>query len=889
MRAAPIIRLVLVAVACLAAVVPASATSYVMMPDSALVERAQAVVQVRILSGDFSPAEGMPSTDYLVEVERLVAGDIPGSTLVVRVPGGVGPEGGLVVYGAPRFEPGQEALLFLVPGPDGAFRTVQLMMGAFHVVEHRGERLAVRNFSGAREVPWQALATGAAGEELERSAVPRKLEEFSTWIGDRARGQVREPDYFHLMTEQEQGALYEGFRVFVDQGRRMRWFFEDGDPVEWRLGNQAQAGLNRQQLERALGQATSAWNNVGNTDIRYRAGASTASTGGLTRSDGVNSILFEDPNDNSTFDGAFTCSQGGVLAIGGPWIGGGRQPQRIREEETYWVIGEADIVTNKGLGCFFNRSIDRQQAIEELLAHELGHTLGIDHSSEIQGEPSNALREALMFFLIRDDGRGARLNEDDVAAARRLYGTRGGGPTNPGPAAPSRLEGTVQSPTTVRLTWRDNSSGETGFEVQQRVLGGQFVPVPGTVPANVGEKVVTGLTPGTVYDFKVRAVNGDGPSGFSNTVRLATPPGAPAAPGGLTAVPLSTTQIRLRWTDRSADEEQFTAEMRSPGSDWIPAGVAPAGAGELVVSGLTPRTPYTFQVRARNDVGASPASNEASATTRGAIGPCVADGQTLCLLDDRFEVGVRWRNQFMPGDNGFGQATPVPGSDVSGMFWFFDSSNIELIVKMLDGRTLNDFFWTFYGSLSTVEYWISVRDTDTGESVTYHNPADQFCGRADVSSFPPGDSFRAAPAVGGAGRSLSFEVAPAAVAGFEGGLTGTCEPGPTTLCLLDDRFRVEVDWINPRAPFNQGPGTVVSVPTVQTDQIGFFWFFQSDNIELVVKLLDAQVINGHFWFFFGALTDVEYQITVTDTLSGQSKLYHNEPFSSCGKADTQAF
>jgi hypothetical protein len=42
------------------------------------------------------------------------------------------------------------------------------------------------------------------------------------------------------------------------------------------------------------------------------------------------------------------------------------------------------------------------------------------------------------------------------------------------------------------------------------------------------------------------------------------------------------------------------------------------------------------------------------------------------------------------------------------------------------------------------------------------------------------------------------------------------------------------------------------------DSSGFFWFFTRDNIELVVKALDARAVNGHFWFFYGALSDVGY-------------------------------
>ena len=51
----------------------------------------------------------------------------------------------------------------------------------------------------------------------------------------------------------------------------------------------------------------------------------------------------------------------------------------------------------------------------------------------------------------------------------------------------------------------------------------------------------------------------------------------------------------------------------------------------------------------------------------------------------------------------------------------------------------------------------------------------------------------------------------------------------------------------------------------------------------------ARAINGRFWFFYGALSDVDYQITVTDTVTGDSRTYHNPPGEICGAADTDAF
>lgn len=113
-----------------------------------------------------------------------------------------------------------------------------------------------------------------------------------------------------------------------------------------------------------------------------------------------------------------------------------------------------------------------------------------------------------------------------------------------------------------------------------------------------------------------------------------------------------------------------------------------------------------------------------------------------------------------------------------------------------------------------------------------------------------------------------------------------CVPGPRTLCITEDRFRVEVDWHDPRSG-SSGRGFVV--PGTQLADSGFFWFFDPDNVELVVKVLDARPVNGHFWFFSGSLTDVERTITVTDTASGITKTYHREAGDPTGHVDVTAF
>jgi hypothetical protein len=112
---------------------------------------------------------------------------------------------------------------------------------------------------------------------------------------------------------------------------------------------------------------------------------------------------------------------------------------------------------------------------------------------------------------------------------------------------------------------------------------------------------------------------------------------------------------------------------------------------------------------------------------------------------------------------------------------------------------------------------------------------------------------------------------------------GACTPGPTSLCLNDNRFRAEVRWQTVDGA--AGSGQVFPLTT----DAGAFWFFTANNVELVVKVVDGSAVNGHFWVFGGQLTDVDYTLTVTDTQTGTVWTHHNPQGTLASFADTAAF
>jgi Bacterial pre-peptidase C-terminal domain len=111
---------------------------------------------------------------------------------------------------------------------------------------------------------------------------------------------------------------------------------------------------------------------------------------------------------------------------------------------------------------------------------------------------------------------------------------------------------------------------------------------------------------------------------------------------------------------------------------------------------------------------------------------------------------------------------------------------------------------------------------------------------------------------------------------------GSCATA-TSLCLQASRFTVSVTW----ATTDGRTGTAQAVSL--TDDTGYFWFFDAGNVELVVKVLDARGVNGHFWVFYGALSNVRYTITVEDTTGRTRRTYENPQGNMASVADTSAF
>jgi hypothetical protein len=343
------------------------ATLYVAASDELLARRAPVIAEVTVVSGEPSPATpmgGRPTTDYLVQIERLLKGSVPGSALLVRVPGGAPPAGtgmaGLKVWGAPSFRAGERAVLLLAPNADGSYRIVELGLGAFHEVSWEGRRLAVRDLAEMTRLlpamPGAPLATWAAPDAV------RDLERFVDWL-TRLAGLPTHPGNGGGGAAPEVAAEYvlPGMAfapVGTAPGAPRAGAAAPGHAVElvWTSRNDRQAGWPDLASLAAQAAALEGEDALQLRDLRY--GGPSCSAADLGGFDGENTVLLAGASAGGELAAGFDCAAGGIAAVAGTWYDAEGQ-----------VLG-GGVIFAAGTACLLAGASPAPSAAA-MLAHEL--------------------------------------------------------------------------------------------------------------------------------------------------------------------------------------------------------------------------------------------------------------------------------------------------------------------------------------------------------------------------------------------------------------------------------------------------------------------------------------------------------------------------------------
>jgi len=168
---------------------------------------------------------------------------------------------------------------------------------------------------------------------------------------------------------------------------------------------------------------------------------------------------------------------------------------------------------------------------------------------------------------------------------------------------PSSASAVATSESRIDVSWPDNSSNETGFEVHRSTTGssGTFTLLA-TSSANVTSYSDAGLAAETQYCYEVRSFRRTGKqttySTFTGAVCATTLP--LPAPSGVTAAAVSATHIDVGWQDNSTTESGFEVHRSTTGLYGRFESLVSTGADGTSYSdaGLTSSTQYCYKVRA---------------------------------------------------------------------------------------------------------------------------------------------------------------------------------------------------------------------------------------------------------------------------------------------------
>lgn len=223
----------------------------------------------------------------------------------------------------------------------------------------------------------------------------------------------------------------------------------------------------------------------------------------------------------------------------------------------------------------------------------------------------------------------------------------------PAVEAPSNVEAKPPFSSAVDITWRDNSSFESGFRLERAATsGGPWVLVVQTSSGVTSHRDWERASEQQVC-YRVIAFNSFGDSEASN-VDCTAPP---APPANLAATAPDAQSVVLTWEDKSGVEDGYEIQRSLGNGLW--SVVATVAANVIIHrdAGLVANTRYWYQVRALKDGGGSHFSNYADALVAGT--PPGVPTETAATPIGSSSVSVSWASQ--PNVDGFRVERSISG------------------------------------------------------------------------------------------------------------------------------------------------------------------------------------------------------------------------------------
>ena len=386
------------------------------------------------------------------------------------------------------------------------------------------------------------------------------------------------------------------------------------------------------------------------------------------------------------------------------------------------------------------------------------------------------------------------------------------------------------------------------------------------------------------------------------------------APSDVSAAVTGSTSARLTWRDNSPDEAGFEIWFRrwpdatsvydlDTDRSWrrygrpLPAGTRSAEIDGLVAeedirvtdqAARAKRGRYSFVVVAYNGQGFG-----ASETYNLEFLPAPYPEPTASGESTDCAVGYRPTGVDLDGYQVYACVETPDGArrrtwgyrleaDQSALLYFFERDNAEILIKVLDGCGVNGHRWVFVAPVTTLAFRLQIWELGpylaNRRKFWYYDserrPQDRIRGRAgnpkdrtartvsDTTAFPCTTAEIAAAKAASAGSGVGTGFVAAAFAAptspvrLSAGSTTDCEPGGPTLTLRGG-YTVSMCY----ETYNGEVGDARDWG-LDSSQSGLMYFFERNNAEVLIKVLDGCGVNGYRWVFVVPVTDLAFNLRV---------------------------
>ena len=494
-----------------------SAATFIAPSDSDLLSRAQLVVVATVVDSAAREAEGrMIYTDHRLRVEDVIKGNAAGETITVTEFGGFANGHGVAVPGSAAYEPGTRVLAFLRQRDDGTYFTAYMALGKYRFVHRDGIEILMRD---ARGIEVDDLSAFAA----------RPASKFVQYMRDGAPAMAHSPILIKAEATRQHTPVTEGLAedyAMFGGGKPLRWNCPAACTQGWTVGS---PHLGTADTVIGIQSAMAAWTDEPLAWITLEVSGFNNQTG--PDNDDENDIIF---NTNATTDNQ---GNGGFCDVGvgcafvyfnGPGF------DHTFDGSSFFDIVSSDILI---------RPVNFSQAeFNGVLAHELGHGIGLDHA------PGGGA------IMSASPASGATLRSYDQEAVAEMYGeglpcvppsglnTSGGGTIFSGETR--TLSVTASGTTPFNYQWFEGSSGNTSNPVGTN--SSQFTTPPLTNTTSYWVKV-SGCTPAVSVNSSTITV----------TVQECPTPAITTQPQNKTIQPNTTTTLTVAAQGGSPFEFQW--------------------------------------------------------------------------------------------------------------------------------------------------------------------------------------------------------------------------------------------------------------------------------------------------------------------------------------------